>query len=204
MFEDKLKWEGELYQLCHFSQISWRDLSRICRWAAGGSRGIIPHQGEPKTARDTHLGLKVPALSACSTGSLKRSSRCSPSLLLLHFHSADSTSAHLSSSLYSTTSLSVCLNPGLDTRPSTTDCSTMGSTLSGRRGSSRSMTSWRMPSSLSISRPRQQSTLPKWPRTLFTSISATPRCSRTRRCTGWAADAQNRAGSPSRGMKGWG
>ena len=185
-----------------FFQISWHDPSRICRWAAGGSRRCLPNQGEPKTARDTHLGLKVSTPSACSAESLKGRplimgpafAPCPPFSLLIH---------PLNWFNFNFTSSSTFLNPGLVTRPSTTDCSMTGSTLSGRRGSSRSTTSWRTPSSLSTSRPRRLSTLPKWPRTPSTSILVTLRCSRTRWCTGWAGDAQNHAESPSRGMKGW-
>ena len=138
---------------------------------------------------------------------LERSDLSLCSLLLLHFYSRYWFNLCLFRLLIHlltvTTILSMYLNPGLDTRPSTTDCSMMGNTLLGRRGLSLSMTSWRMPSSLFTSRLRLQSTSPKWPRTLSMSISDTPHCSRTRWCTGWAVDAQNHAGSPSRGMKGW-
>lgn len=103
----------------------------------------------------------------------------------------------------STADYTLILNPGLDTRPSTTDCFMMGSTLLGRRGSSRSTTLWRTLSSRFTSRPRRQSTSPKWPLTPSTSISVTRRCSRTKWCTDWAVDAQNRAGSPSRETTGW-
>lgn len=127
---------------CFIIQISGHDFSRICRRAAGKCRGFLPHQGEPTAARDPHLGPKVPERPE-SFVFLK--SRVKLYICFFAFN----------------TSLLLHLDPGSGTRLLTTGCSTMGSTLSGRKGLSQSMTWSQTRSSPYTSRQRRRSTSPR-------------------------------------------
>lgn len=66
-------------------QIPGHDFSGICGRAAGECRGFLPHQGEPETAGDPHLGPEVPGCVVSG-----------PSSLPIVFSAFDASSCHAS------------------------------------------------------------------------------------------------------------